>query len=80
MLVALCLVKWCEGMNIAELWPGDGNHLRGRVQLHGAGTQGYHCVGQRQVLVLQPLEIAQHLGFGMVLVKYRVLKKVAVSF
>ena len=50
---------------------GDRDHLGRGVQLHRAGTQRDHAAVERDVLVLQPLQIAQHLVFGVMLVESR---------
>ncbi len=60
-------------MNPAELAPGDRNHLRGSVQLHGAGAERDHGVHERQVLLLEAPHVAQHLGLGPVRVEHGVL-------
>ena len=49
-------------MNVGELGPSDRDHLRRRVELHGARAQADHGRVERQVLVLQALEVSQHLG------------------
>lgn len=36
--VALVLVFWSEGMNVAEAWECDWGHDSCRVELHCAGT------------------------------------------
>jgi hypothetical protein len=53
-------------VDIGELGPGDGDHLGGGVQLHGAGAEGDHAVHQRQVLGLQPVDIPQQLVLRVV--------------
>jgi hypothetical protein len=69
--VALRLVERGEGVHLRELGPGDGNHLGGGVELHGAGAERDHGVVQRQVAVLQALQIAQHAVLGVVGVEHR---------
>ena len=44
--VAGGLVGGGEGMEVAELGPGDGDHLAGGVELHGAGAEGDHGCGR----------------------------------
>lgn len=51
------LVHRCEGVQACQLWPCDGHHFGGGIQLHGTGAQGNHTMGQRQVPVLQALQI-----------------------
>ena len=75
--VALLLVGGSEGVHVRELGPGDGNHLAGRVELHGAAAQRDHAAVQRQVFVGQSADVAQHAGLGMVAVEHRVRHEIA---
>ena len=59
---------------IGKFRPGDGDHLGGGIQLHGAGAQRDHRLVQRQILTLQRVHIAHHLGFAVVAVKHRMSK------
>lgn len=68
-LVTLGLVIGGEGMDVAELGPGDRDHLGGGVQLHGAGTERDHRVGEREILVLEAVDVTEHLGLGVVRVE-----------
>ncbi len=72
LLVALRLFEGGEGMQHGEAAPGDGDHLRRGVELHGAGTQRNHRLVERHVLHLQVAEVAQHLGFRMIHREHRV--------
>ena len=65
-LVALLLVGRGEGVHVGKFGPGDGNHLAGGVELHGARAQRDHAAVQRQVFVRQCADVAQHAGFGVV--------------
>jgi hypothetical protein len=58
-------------VHLRELGPGYRDHLGGGVELHGAGAERDHGVVQRQVAVLQALEVAQHAVLGVVGVEYR---------
>ncbi|MCY1505208.1 hypothetical protein D9M68_394050 [compost metagenome] len=78
-LVAQGLVPWGEGVQLGEFRPGDGDHLTGGVELHGAGAQGNHRLVQRQVLVLQLLEVTQHLGFAVVGIEHRMAQVAAAA-
>ncbi len=69
--IARRLVHRCEGVDVAEAGEGDGDHLRRRVQLHGAGTERDHAAVERDVLVLEGLQVAQHPVLGMVRVEHR---------
>ena len=70
--VALRLIDRSEGVNVAELRPGDRNHFTGGVELHRAGAERDHRVIERQILVLQTLEVAQHFVLGVIAVEHRV--------
>ena len=61
-----------EGVHVGELRPGDGDHLAGGVELHRAAAQRDHAAVQRQVLVAQAADVAQHLRFAVVRVEHRV--------
>ena len=68
-VVAGGLFRRRERVDVGEAGPGHRDHLRGRVQLHGARAERDHRGGQRQVAGLQPVEPAQHLVLGAVLVE-----------
>ncbi len=68
----LGLLGRCEGVQRAELGPGDRLHLGGRVQLHRAGAERDHAAVQRVVTVGELAQVAQHRGLGTVLVEDRV--------
>ena len=59
-------------MNRGELRPRHRDHLRRRVQLHGAGAQRDHRRVEADVLALQRLDVAHHLGFRMMRIEDRV--------
>ncbi|MNM39129.1 hypothetical protein D3C81_499000 [compost metagenome] len=61
-----------ERVDVRELGPGHGDHFRRGVQLHGAGTERDHGAVQRQVLVGQAAQVAQHFVFRVVAVEDRV--------
>mmetsp|Transcript_6016 Transcript_6016/g.23375 ORF Transcript_6016/g.23375 Transcript_6016/m.23375 type:complete len:875 (+) Transcript_6016:760-3384(+) len=71
--VALPLVVRCERVDVGELGPRHGDHLRGGVQLHGARSEADHRRVQRQILVLERLQVAQHLRFGVMRVEHGML-------
>ena len=75
LLVALGLVQGHKGMQVGKLRPADGDHLTGGIQLHGAAAQGNHGVCQGEVLVLQALQVAQHLMLTLVQVEDLVLQE-----
>src|SRR3990172_6979153 len=47
--VTLRLLPRCERVHATERRPRDGNHLRGRIELHRAAAQRNHGGRQRQV-------------------------------
>ena len=59
-------------MHIGKLGPGDGNHLAGGVELHGARAQRNHAAIERQIFVAQLADVTQHAGFGVVAIEHRV--------
>ena len=59
-------------MNLRKFRPGDGNHLAGGVELHGARTQRNHAAVQRQIFIAQAADIAQHGRFTAVRVEHGV--------
>ena len=60
-----------KGVQMGELWPGDRDHFAGCVELHGARAERNHRLIERQVLVLQLLEVTQHLGFAVMGAEHR---------
>ncbi len=73
--IALGLIGWCERMQVSELRPGNRDHFRSGVQLHGAGTERNHATIQRQITVSEEAQIAQHLGFRVIGVEHRMGQK-----
>ncbi len=71
-LVALGLRQRREGVQPVELPPAHRHHLGRGVELHGAGAERDHRRGEREVPGLETLDVAQHLGFGVVAVEDRV--------
>jgi len=71
-LVACQLVGRGKGVHARKLGPGDRDHLAGGVEFHGAAAQWDHAAVQRQVLVGQLADVAQHAGLGVVAVEDRV--------
>ena len=67
--VAGRLIRRGERMDVGEARQGDRYHLGRGIQLHRAGTQRDHAAVQRDVLVFQALQVAQHLVFGVMLVE-----------
>ena len=56
-----------EGVNVGEFRPGDGDHFRGGVELHRAGSEADHRRVQGEVFVLEALQVPQHLGLFLLL-------------
>ena len=77
--IALQLVARRERVHVRELRPGDGDHLAGGVELDRAVAQRDHAAVQRQVLVGEGADVAQHAGFAVVRVEHRVREVVAVA-
>jgi hypothetical protein len=74
LVIALALRGGRERMHQREFGPGDGDHLGRGVQLHGAGAQRNHGAVQRQVLVGQLAQVAQHVGFRLHAGEHRMLE------
>ena len=70
--VALRLVGGREGVQAAELGPGHRDHLGGGVELHRARAERDHRAVEREVLVGQAAQVAQHAGLGPVGAEHRV--------
>ncbi len=70
--VALGLIARGERVDAAELAPGDRDHLGRRVELHRARAERDHRGSEREVLVLEALQVAQHLGLGVAAAEDRV--------
>ena len=64
--VTLGLIGGCEGVDVGKARQGDRDHLRRGIQLHRAGAKRDHRTIEGNILVLQPLEIAQHLMLGVI--------------
>jgi hypothetical protein len=59
-----------ERVQPAELGPGDGEHLARGVELHRARAERDHRVAEREVLRLQPADVAEHLVLGVIAVEH----------
>ncbi len=66
LLIALGLFQRGKRVQMREMPPGDGDHLRRRIQFHGAGPQRDHRPIQRDVLRRQPADVSQHFRFAMI--------------
>ena len=77
--ISLRLLERRERVDVGELGPGDGEHLGRRVELHRAGAKRDHRAIERDVLVLQPPQVAQHLGFAAVAVEHLVSEEVGLA-
>jgi hypothetical protein len=69
-VIAVGLLRWRERMQAAELGPRQRDHLRGRVELHGAGAQRNHGAVEREVAITELAHVAQQLGLGAVRVEH----------
>ena len=63
--------RGANGWMLRELGPGDRDHLAGRVQLHRARAERDHRAVEREVLVGEAAQVAQHLGLAVVAVEDR---------
>ena len=70
-VIALGLLGRCERMQAAELRPGQRNHFRGRIELHGAGAERNHRAVEREVAIAELAHVAQQLGLGAMGVEHR---------
>ncbi|KGS64740.1 hypothetical protein X979_6101 [Burkholderia pseudomallei MSHR7527] len=59
-----------ERVDPAEFGPRDGQHFGGRVQLHRARAERDHRAVEREILVRQAAQVAQHFRFRMVAVEH----------
>ena len=75
--VALAARRRHERVQVREAGPGDGLHLGGGVELHGAGAERDHRPVEGDVAVGEPPQVAQHLGLGPVRVEGRVGQELA---
>ena len=71
LMVAFRLINRAERVQFSKFRPGNWDHFRRGVQLHGAGTQRDHRLVQRQIFTLQRVHVAHHLGFAVIAVKHR---------
>ena len=70
-VVARRLVPGGERVQPVELAPAHRHHLGRGVELHGAGAQRDHGAREREVAGLEPFDVPQHLGLGVVQVEDR---------
>ena len=77
--VALQLVGRGKRVHVGKLGPGDGNHLAGGIELHGATAQRDHAAVQRQVFVAEAADVAQHGRLAVVAVKHGMGEKRAAA-
>ena len=73
-MIALSLLRRAERMHITEFRPGDRDHLRCRIQFHGAGAERDHRLIQRQVFAGQTVQIAHHIRFAVIAAEVRMLQ------
>ena len=70
--VAVGLVERCERVHSGELDPGDGLHLRRRVELHRARAERDHRAVERDVAITETADVAQHRRLAAVRAEDRV--------
>ena len=66
-----------NGCRLGELRPRDRHHLGRRVELHRARPERDHRAVERQVVVGEPAQVAQHLVLGVVAVEHRLREELA---
>ena len=66
------LIDRREGVQVGQFRPGDRHHLAHCVELHGAGAERDHRMVERQIAVLQALEVAQHVVLAVMAMEHRV--------
>ena len=77
--VAFGLFERGEGVDVAELAPGDGHHFAGGVQFHGAGAERNHGAIKRQIPVGEFAQVAHHFGLAAVFLEYGVAEVLAAA-
>ncbi len=77
--VAGRLIGRCKRVEVGEFGPGDRQHLAGGVELHGARAERNHRPVERQVLVAEPAQVAEHLVFGVVPLEHRLREEVVTA-
>ena len=73
-MVAHRLIKWRKRVHVGKLRIGNGHHFGGRIEFHGARTKSDHGMDQREVFVLEALEVAHHARLRMVRIEHRMRK------
>lgn len=68
-MITFDLIIRSEGMDVAILRPRERDHTAGAVELHRAAAKWDHSVGETEIFGSQVIDVAQHLGFGVVLVE-----------
>ena len=77
--VAFGLFERGEGVDVAELAPGDGHHFAGGVQFHRAGAERNHGAIKRQIPVGEFAQVAHHFGLAAVFLEYGVAEILAAA-
>ncbi|TFB01085.1 hypothetical protein CCMA1212_006819 [Trichoderma ghanense] len=78
-LVALGAAVGRVRVNVGYVFQTNKLHLRGAVELHGAGAEGNHGVDQGQILGLKVVHVAQHLRLAVVRVEDGVGEELGLS-
>ncbi len=53
-------------MYVAEFGPAQGQHFNGRIQLHGARSQGDHAMGEGKVFPVELVDVPHEFRFAPV--------------
>lgn len=62
-------------MYTTEFGPCQRDHAARAIELHGTASKRNHCMHERKILVLKVVNVAQHLGFGVVRIKNRMMEE-----
>ena len=63
---AFGLGQRCERMDVPEFRPAQRQHLGGGIELHSAGSERDHTVGEGNVAAFEFLDVTHHLGLAVV--------------
>ena len=79
-VIALRLLARRERVQACEGRPGQRDHLRGGVELHGAGAQRNHGAVEREIAVGEFAHVAQEFSLGAMGVEHRMGEERAGAF
>ena len=79
-LVTLDLISGSEGVYIGETCQAEGLHNCRSVQLHRTRTERNHTVSQRDIAVLQALDVAHQVALVAILIEYGLSQDSALAY